>query len=132
MIKKIIGVVLLLALIGVGTGIYLFYKPSKDACGSDGIPITAIELARQYTADEKKANTDYLGKVVEVSGTVSEVTKNQDGAVVITFDTGDPMAPVLCTMEEGKAATATVSQKVTIKGFCNGNNLGVVLNRCCM
>ena len=127
--KKIIMAVLVLAAIGVGTGIYLFYKPTADAGDSDGIPITAVELAKQFTTDEKKANADYLGKVVEVSGTISEVTTNQDGAAVLTFDTGDPMAPVLCTMED-KEATASVSQKLKLKGFCNGNNLGVVLNRC--
>lgn len=129
MIKKLIAAVLVLALIGVGTGIYLFYKPTADAGSADGIPVTAVELAKQYTADEQKANTDYLGKVVQVSGTVSEVSKNQDGAVVVIFETGDPMAPVLCTMED-KAVVATASQSLTLKGFCNGNNLGVVLNRC--
>ncbi len=129
MMKKIIAAVLVLALIGVGTGIYLFYKPPAGADESTGIPVTATELAKQFTTDEKKANTDYLGKVLQVSGTVSEVTKNQDGATVVTFETGDPMAPVLCTMED-KSAAVTASQKLELKGFCNGNNLGVVLNRC--
>ncbi len=129
MLKRIIAIVLVLALIGVGTGIYLFNKKTTDAGDLEGIPVTATELAKQYTADEQKANTAYLGKVVQVTGTVSEVAKNQEGATVVTLETGDPMAPILCTIED-KNAVATASQNIVVKGFCNGNNLGVVLNRC--
>ena len=129
MLKKIVLFILIVGAIGVCTGIYLWHKPAPKAEDVKGIAISAMELSKQFNTDEKKANAEYLDKAISVSGTVTDVSKNQDGGVVITLESGDPMTPVLCTMRE-KTATATKGQQATIKGFCRGNNLGVVLNDC--
>ena len=95
-----------------------------------GININAPELAKQYQANEKAADTKYLNKVMEVSGTVSETDKNQDGGTMIVLETGDPIAVIQCGMRE-KAITAAKGQKVVIKGFCSGNGItGVTLTDC--
>ena len=105
----------------------MWNKPHPEA--KHGIPVTAANLSKEYNADEKKADAAYLDKVLEVSGTISDVGKNQDGDVVVTLDTGDPMAGVLCSVKD-KMANPVKGQQLTIIGFCRGNNLGVVLNDC--
>jgi hypothetical protein len=130
MFKKILVAILICALIGVGTGIYLWNKPHKKAEDIQGIRITATALAQDYKADEKTADTKYLNKVIEVSGTIDEVDKNQDGGTMVVLQTGDPMAGVQCSMRE-KNVNPAKGQQTTIKGFCSGNGItGVTLTDC--
>lgn len=130
MIRNILIALLLLILIGVGTGIYMWNKPHNKVENAKGIAITADALSKEYTSDEKAADTKYLNKAIEVSGTVSEIEKNQDGGTMAILQTSDPAAGIQCTMRE-KNVTLTKGQNVTIKGFCSGNGLtGVSLTDC--
>ena len=127
MVKKILVAVLVIVVISVCTGVFMWNKPHPEA--RHGIPITAIDLTKAYNVDERKANSAYLDKVLEVSGTVSDISKNQDSGIVVTLDTGDPLTGVLCTLKD-KTANPAKGQALTIIGFCRGNNLGVVVNDC--
>lgn len=128
--KKLIMAVLVLALIGVGTGIYMWNKPHEKVEDKKGIAITAVELVGAFADDEVKANTQYLNQAIEVAGVIAEVETNQDGGSMIVLDAGDPMAAVQCTMRDKGAAYAK-GDKVTIKGFCSGSGItGVSLTDC--
>ena len=130
MIRKIVLAVFFLALIGVGTGIYLFYKKPETVDNKEGLVVTAAVLSEKYSANEKSADSLYLNKVIEVSGTVSETEQNQDGGTMVILQTNDPMTGIQCAMRE-KGVTATKGQTVTIKGFCSGNGItGVSLTDC--
>lgn len=129
MIKKILLAILVIAIIGVCTGVYMWNKKAPKAEDSKGIVTTATGITGAYAADEQKANAAYLDKVLEISGKVTEVSKNQDGATVIILDSGDPMAGIQCTMRERNVSVAK-DQNIVIKGFCRGNNMGVVLTDC--
>jgi hypothetical protein len=130
MIKKIIVVVLVLATIGVGTGIYLFYKKPETVDDKKGIVISAATLSEQYTTNEKTADSIYLNKVIEVTGTVSETEQNQDGGMMVILKTDDPVAGIQCAMRE-KGMQVTTGQSITIKGFCSGSGItGVSLTDC--
>lgn len=128
--KKIVFAVVLLALIGVGTGIYLFYKKPETVDDKKGIEVAAMALSKEFAADESAANAKYLNKVIEVTGTVAETENNQDGGLMVILDTGDPMAGVQCAMRD-KGVAATKGQQVTIKGFCSGSGItGISLTDC--
>lgn len=127
MVRKILIAVFLILLIGVGTGIFLWNKPHPKA--KNGIPLTAEALSKEYSSDEKKSDAKYLGKILEISGVINSVTKNQDSSIVATFDTGDPMSEIQCTMLD-KHVTISKGDKLTIVGFCRGNNMGVILTDC--
>jgi uncharacterized protein YpmB len=129
MLKKVVITVLILALIGVGTGAYMWFKPPPKVEDSKGIVITAVALTKEYNTNEKKADTSYLDKAIEVSGVINGVNKNQDSGIVVTLESGDPMGDVQCTMRE-KNVNPQKGKDITIKGFCRGNNMGVVLNDC--
>jgi hypothetical protein len=129
-LKKILLAVTVLIIIGVCTGIYLWFKPHEKVENKKGVVITAVALAQEYGANEQQADTKYLNKALEVSGKVSSIEKNQDGGLAITLDTGDPMAGVQCTMRD-RNVQINKDQDVTIKGFCSGHSiLGVSLTDC--
>lgn len=130
MIKKIIAVVLVLAIIGVGTGIYLFYKKPETVDDKKGIIISAAALSQQYTTNEKAADSIYLNKVIEVTGTIEETEQNQDGGTMVILKTDDPIAGIQCAMRE-KGVQVASGQTITIKGFCSGSGItGVSLTDC--
>ncbi len=130
MVKKIVIGIILLVLIGIGTGVYLWNKPHKKVEDVKGIVVTADVLSKEYNADEITANTKYLNKAIEVSGAVSEIEKNQDGGLMVILQTGDPMAGIQCAMRD-KGVNVAKGQSVNIKGFCSGNGItGVSLTDC--
>jgi len=130
MIKKIILFVVLAALCAGGYVYYLWNKPHKTAEAAQATVVAADALVKDFSADEKKANDKYLNKVIEVSGVISEVDKNQDGGLMVVIQTADPMAGVQCAMRD-KNAQATKGQTITVKGFCSGSGItGVTLTDC--
>ena len=130
MIKKIIIAFLVLGMVGGGIGAYMWFKPHPKVEDAKGIVVTAPGLAKEYATDEKSADIKYLNKAIEVSGTIGEVDKNQDGGVMAILQTEDPTGGIQCTMRE-KTAMVAKGEKVTIKGFCSGNGItGVSLTDC--
>ncbi len=130
MVKKILIAVLLLAIVGGAIGYRMYNKQAPKAEDAKGIAVNAEILSQEFNANEQAANTKYLNKVVEVSGTINETDKNQDGGLMVILQTGDPMTGIQCTMRD-KGVTATKGQKVTILGFCAGNGItGVTLTDC--
>ncbi len=129
-VKKILIFALIAIAIGVGTGIYLWNMPPKKVENMKGITITAADLAKEYSANEKAADTKYLNKAIEVSGTINEIDKNQDGGIMIVLETGDPTAGIQCTLRDN-GANPVKGRNIVIKGFCSGNGItGVSLTQC--
>lgn len=130
MLKKILLAIVAIALIGGGTAYYMWNKPHDKVEDVKCISISAPQLAKEYQANENAANTKYLKKAIEVTGTVNEVDKNKDGGVSVILDTGDPMTGIQCSMRDS-TVTATKGQNLVIKGFCSGNDMtGVILTDC--
>lgn len=130
MFKKILIAVVVIAL-GVGVFVMIqLNKPHKKVEDAHSVALSATELGKQYGADEKASDAKYLNKAIEVTGTVSEVDKNQDGGYMIVLKTDDPMSGIQCAMRE-KNITAQKDQQLVIKGFCSGNSItGVSLTDC--
>lgn len=126
----------LLLIVGIGIvlaaaiAFFMWNKPDDKAEDHEGISVAAATLCKDYTADEAKANTQYLSKVLEVTGTVTEATTSQDGAVVIKLQ-GDEDKTVQCTMRD-KDVKAAAGQQLTIKGFCSGSTMFDVLLTDCI
>lgn len=117
-------------LIAAGIVYKLWTQPREKAEDVKGLVITAPALAEAFDTNEQNANTLYLNKAIEVSGTIAETEKNQDGGIVILLDSGNPDLPVQCTMRE-KGLIVEKGKTVTIKGFCSGSSItGVLLTDC--
>lgn len=126
--KRLLIAIVVLGAIGAGIGYYMYNKPvaSLDAKKAD-VEVTAEEIINHYSEDETKANTTYLGKVVQVSGTVAQIM-DEGGKKKIHLDAGNPMSVVICEMEDGHATTSIAAgQNVKLKGMCSGYLSDVVL-----
>jgi len=130
MLKIFLILAVVVILIGVGTGIYLWTLPAKKVENSVSIGIDAGALAKEYAANEKAADAKYLNKAIKVTGVVKEIEQNSDGGIMVVLDTGDPMADVQCALRD-KGASPAIGQSIVIKGFCSGNSItGVSLTAC--
>lgn len=130
--KKLLLLGFIGALIGGSIGLYLWNKPVTSTSKLDAeIQITASALFDAYTAEEASADSNYLGKVLEVTGTLKEIRTTDNGKPALVLETNDLLFGVLCEFEdEAVAKSLEVGATVTIKGVCSGMLFDVVLNRC--
>jgi len=130
-LKITLLIVLALIIAGGIVGYRMYNKPHADVNDMEGIPVTAESLYKAFEANEAQANQTYLSKVVEVSGSVSEVNQ-QDTITYVNLTFADAMmGGVQVTIAEAfrkEAATLKAGDQVTLKGFCNGYLTDVIVN----
>ena len=130
--KKSLRVAGLLCLVliaaAVVVGYRMYNKPHRSAATEKAVELTAMRLAADYEKDENTANKKYLGNAVQVSGTVSEITLNQQNKPVIVL-LGSDMSGVQCTLQTDVHGIKK-GDSVTIKGFCTGYLTDVIMDRC--
>ena len=125
--KKTLKIVLVVVLIGACIGGFIAYKmwnkPFDDVTDMEGIAVNADVLYKAFETNEQTANTTYVGKVVEVSGTVGDIeTSDTIARVMLTFPDA-MMGAVRVTLDTRHLADAKAvktGDQATFKGFCNG------------
>ena len=125
--KKTLKIVLVVVLIGACIGGFIAYKmwnkPFDDVTDMEGIAVNADVLYKAFETNEQTANTTYVGKVVEVSGTVGDIeTSDTIARVMLTFPDA-MMGAVRVTLDTRHLADAKAVKtgyQATFKGFCNG------------
>lgn len=132
--KKVILVILLLA-VASGIGYYIYNKPPEGVANKKAdYSLSPSELLAEFQKDEEAANAKYLGKVVELKGAILEIVPGEDMEMQLILDTGDIMSRVSCVMDEEYNTFLERKLKsgdtVTIKGFCTGMTMDVVIDRC--
>lgn len=128
--KKILISVVILGAIGAGIGYYLYNKPVESLENKKAdIEVTAAKLLSDYETDENAANAQYLGKIVQVSGTVADVL-NEGGKIIIHLNTDNPISLIICNLEDGAAQPdVAAGAEIKVKGNCSGYLSDVVLDR---
>lgn len=138
MTKKSVLLILIFIVLAAGgiIGYSIWNKPFKDPLQGYAIPVTAVQLFNDFSTNEAAAQKKYVpekvgDKKVEVSGEIHEMGKNENGEFFYTLKTSDEMFGVKCIMDKDQEiANAQTGDKVTIRGFCNGYNMDVIINRC--
>jgi hypothetical protein len=131
----LIAILVILAIGGV-VGYKMWNKPFKDPLEGNAIRVTAIQLFNDFSSNEAAAQKKYVpeklgDKKVQVSGQIAEIGKNEDGETFYTLKTTDEMFGVKCIMDKGEEiANAKVGDSITVRGFCDGYNMDVIVNRC--
>ena len=132
--KKILYIVLVVAIVGAVAGYKLWNKPHQDiGAAKADVAIDAVALYNEYNTDENAANAKYLDKVVAITGKVKDAAKDADGAVKVSLDAGSDMGVVACELSPFASHARTDFQpgeQVTFKGKCTGLNLDVVFVEC--
>ena len=125
-IAALIAVALYAVVMAAIYGLTQYEKPRENISEKKAdVSINSEQLQQSFETNEQTANTDYLNKVIEVSGPVGNVSSNQQGAQVITLRKADKDVGVLCTMmkeESDKVKTIKAGQQVKLKGLCTGYN----------
>lgn len=94
--------------------------------------VLATALLSEFEKNEAKANQKYMDKVIEVNGTIAEITKDQKGSTVVALRNADAFSGVLCTLQEGSSEeikSYSIGKPIKIRGVCTGMLLDVVLNK---
>jgi hypothetical protein len=136
---SILGILLIASVIG-----YKMYN-KKHFSVENATPvaeISATALHKTFSSDTTLANTKFIGdevnqKVIQVTGEVSEIKKDQQGSTIILLKTGTDGAYINCTLEL-KPDSMAIGKNTTIKGMCTGYNYDaemgipgdVILTRC--
>lgn len=95
------------------------------------IQTTAKELIAAYEANEISADQSYKGKIVEVSGSVSSVSKDlYDEPFVTLAGNSSDFREIQCAIKEVEAAWLKKKQKIVIKGRVVGLLINVLLEEC--
>jgi multidrug efflux pump subunit AcrB len=131
----LISLLIILAIGGV-VGYKMWNKPFTDPREGDAITVTAVQLFNDFSTDETSAQKKYvpekLGNIkVQVTGQIMEIGKNNDGETFYTLKTTDEMFGVKCIMDKGEEIkNAKTGDSITVRGFCDGYNMDVIVNRC--
>ena len=132
--KKLILLALLLGVVGAGVGFMIYNKPHQNMKSAKAdFTLPATELFAAYEFNETTANEKYLGKVIEVTGTVQDVQTDEDGTVSLTLDAGGMLGGVICKLDDLSDHARTefsTGEGVTLKGRCTGVLMDVVMVRC--
>lgn len=123
----IIGVVAVAAATYLGMHAYNARMPIAAGHSAD-LTTTATELLQAFEADEVAAGRLYNDKLVQVKGTVRDVSISE-GRMNVSLGPDSSMGSVVCAFNE-PAATPAKGSVVSIKGYCAGFNFDVLLQRC--
>jgi hypothetical protein len=129
--KKIILVIAVLATIFCGGYYYTFiYSKNhhRDAQSEKAIIISADSLISAYQKNEQAANSLYLNKAVEVTGTIISINKDQAGHTTILLGNTESFSNVSVTLLSTNAITKNIGELATVKGVCTGNLSDVIIN----
>ena len=119
----------LAVVLGLSIATYMFYKPQRNIANEKAsFILTAGELYKEFSTNETQANQKYLsdknGKIIQLSGTVSEIIAQADTAVSITIkDAEMKVGDILCSIGKtdiSKAAKFKTGDKIVLKGECTG------------
>ncbi len=140
--KKPVKIGIILSVTGVIAAalVWKFYvnKPHDDIDrATPAYSITTEEIWKQYNGNLKTADSVYTGKVIELTGELSRIDKNDSLVSVIFVMDADPMfgdKTISCQMykkHNDEAASLATGTKVKIKGFCTGyNDTDIIFNKC--
>ncbi|MBK7306957.1 MAG: hypothetical protein IPO01_04120 [Chitinophagaceae bacterium] len=120
--KNIIIIFLAVIIIAGAIGFYFYNKGPVNVKNAAAIKTEAAALYQSFLKDSTVAKKTYLNNVLEVSGLVMKVSKNQENQVIVMLQTNESGAYVNCTMEE--VAGLAENKQVTLKGICTGMGMG--------
>lgn len=112
--RKKTAIITAVLLILLSASVYFYYgiifKEARNiASEAPDFSLTAKKLLEDYNADPKRADSLYLNKTIEITGST---TKETDSVIILENT-------VFCLFKE-KIKDKTINKKMTIKGKCIG------------
>lgn len=119
------GITIIISGLVIGGSIvfYMFNQPHRDVQATTAdYKMEAAQLVDEYLADLQSSNDKYLdeegeSKIIEVTGTISEISKDMNNQTVILLKNKDDNAGVSCTLLPiTHTKKLSIGDLVTIKG----------------
>ena len=107
----------------VGIWYFIFWQPThseRNLGNEEAIVINPSKIVKEFQTNEDVSFKKYQNKVVEVTGKITEIKKNQDGFYELYFETGDAFNGLHCTLKDKKPIELKAGTEVTAKGILNG------------
>lgn len=95
--------------------------------------VSAVDLYAAYEANEISADETYKGKLVIVTGKISDIGKDILDKPYITLEAENPFLNVQCMLADeatAEAGTASVGSSVTLQGRVSGKTGNVLVRDC--
>jgi len=116
-----VGVVVVLVIVVIGAAMQ---SGGSSAPPEVAYTLTADELSQAYSANEVAADSKYMGKWVEVTGTAGDIGTELMGHPYVVLDSTDVMTPsiqcVCASDQENAVAGLTRGSSVTLVGKVEG------------
>jgi hypothetical protein len=129
--RYLFGIGLLLLLL-VAWGIYKVNLPHRNAAGEQTVAsLSATNLYNEFLNVENVANKKWIGKVIEVSGTIASVSESGNYISINLRASAD--GGVNCSIlkkDLDTGAKFNTGDSITIKGKCTGFLMDVNLVDC--
>jgi tRNA_anti-like len=124
-----IGMLLLCCVIW---GVFKAMRPHQGVEGQPAIAsISSSNLYHDFATSETVANKKWVGNIIEVSGTISSVTKSGDHASISLAATTD--GGINCSMSKKETSVILKlknGESVSLKGRCTGFLMDVNMVDC--
>jgi len=117
--RNIFSIFIAMIVIAAVIAFMMWNEPHRDIKDSTALKTTAVVLYSNLTKDSARMKSKLVNQVVEVSGEVKNVLKNQKGDQIILLKTNTSGGSINCTMEE-KISNVKPGDTISIKGLCSG------------
>ena len=117
--KNIVFFILAIIIIAGAIGFYLFNKGPVNVKNAQAVKVDAAILYQAFLKDSVQGRQTYANKILEVTGMVTKVSKNQQNQVIVMLQTNEGGAYINCTMED-EAVSLAENQQAVLKGICTG------------
>ena len=118
-LKWALGILILVALAAGGFAWWIFHKPHRNINTEIAVTISTNDLLDAFKKNEKTASTKFINKVLELTGSVKEASKNDAGNWVINIENSTQTGSITVAFS-ALQDTIQAFDSIAYKGICAG------------
>lgn len=132
--KSFLIILVLLAFTSVYYLVIPIFKNNEKDLGNElaELTLSSNDLLNSYSKNEEKSDSLYAGKIIEINGTIKEITFLNNRNTIILNSNSETFG-VICDInpsQKEKIKQLKKNQKIQIKGICKGFLKDVILLNC--
>jgi hypothetical protein len=135
---KIIAAILVIGILGAAYGWFFVYnKPHENYSKIEPVAKLEAKVCFDAFAENSPETADWLGQVIQISGTVNEFEQADSLSILVFVQNEDEMfgsSGIRCSMIPDfseQAAKLKLPTQISIKGYCTGfNGSDLIIEQC--
>jgi len=98
--------------------------PAAAPAPAQALAVSAVDLWREYDANEVAADDSYKGRKLAVTGTVASIDKGPFGGITVRLTTPNQFQSAMASMEDSETrAAASLSKRTRVTVVCDGGGM---------